>query len=448
MAIKFTDRSIRDLEIKPSEYAVREADGFAVRVRPSGRKIFQFLYDFNGKRVRLGLGDYPTTPLPAARAKFREARNLLAEGRNPATVWAESAQIEEAERARELDRIAEEAEAREAAGRRVTVADFVKVYVDQYAKPRKKTWAEDERLLQREVVQAIGNRKLDEIKRADVVALMESIKARLRAKVEAGGRRDITGVLANRVCAVLSKMFAYALEIGHVEHNPAISIRSAKVRETSSERALSMDEVKWVWSTLSGDLQGLPFGRDVADVLLMMLATGQRKAEILALRYDAIDADGVARWAGKMMKNGRPHSIPLPQLAMQIIERRKLSARGEFVFPGLRRGAKTMGAQTPNHATWDWFTGRHETVTVPPMAEWTPHDLRRTVATQLATMAVSRVVIDRILAHVDGSIAGVYDRHSYMTEMRNALESWNERIRSAVTGQEAAKVIAVNFKSA
>lgn len=444
MATKLTDRIIRELEPGLTERTVREGAGFGVRIRPTGRKSFTFIYDFAGKRRRLDLGEYPETTLPQARTRHAEARALLGKGIDPADHRQAETAIQQAEQQRELDRIAAEQAQREAEARRVTVAEWADRYIEQYAKPRKKSWPEDDRLLRREVLPVLGDRKLDTIKRADIIALMEGIKARLRREAETGineatgrkARSGMTGTTANRVHAVLSKMLGYALESELIEHNPAQGIKSAKVREVSRERTLTDSELAWVWQTLSGDLAGLGFGRDVADALLLMLATGQRKAEILSLRFDMIH-DGTASWTSAQMKSSKRHSIPLPPLARDIIERRRaisLDPSG-FVFPSARNPDAPMRPESPNHGVYDLFNGRHDG-TAPPMAAWTPHDLRRTVATNLARMGISRTVIDRIQAHADGSIAGVYDRHDYMTETSDALRRWNDRILE-LAGREA-----------
>lgn len=444
---RITEHSVRQLEPKGSRYFVRDADGFGVMVYPGGSRSFQIVYDLEGKRKRMNLGQYPGMTVAEARAKHREALGILKEQKlDPAQVRAQVATIEQAERDRELERIQAEGAAREAEARRLTVAQWCDLFIEQYARPRKKTWMEDQRLLTREVLPALGSRKLDELKRADIVALLEKIKARLRAKAAAGeGRRDLNGTVANRVHAVVSKMLAYAVEVGHIEFNPATGIKSAKVKEQSIERVLSADEIREVWQALTGDLAGIPFGRDVADVLLMMLATGQRKAEILALRYTMIDEGGVAHWGSMHMKNAKAHSLPLPPLAMAIIRRRQAASanNASYVFPS-RVAGKALRAETPNHAVWDWFAGSHgegRKIVRPCMPPWSPHDLRRTVATNLAKLGISRVVIDRIQAHADGGIAGVYDRHSYLPEMRAALEAWGRRLLEIVDGTEGGKVV-------
>ena len=66
------------------------------------------------------------------------------------------------------------------------------------------------------------------------------------------------------------------------------------------------------------------------------------------------------------------------------------------------------------------------------MPRWTPHDLRRTAATQMTRMGHARLVVDKILGHKDTSVAGIYDRHAYTDERRVALDAWAEQLREIV----------------
>jgi hypothetical protein len=74
---------------------------------------------------------------------------------------------------------------------------------------------------------------------------------------------------------------------------------------------------------------------------------------------------------------------------------------------------------------------------VDQLPHWTRHDLRRTVASGMARLAVSLPVVERVLNHVSGSFAGivgVYQRHSFAAEMRAAVEVWGQHIEGLTTG--------------
>ena len=81
----------------------------------------------------------------------------------------------------------------------------------------------------------------------------------------------------------------------------------------------------------------------------------------------------------------------------------------------------------------------HETSGV---RDFTPHDIRRSVATHLASMGVQRLTISKLLNHVERGITAVYERHSYDPEKRAALNAWAARLEQIVSGEPArAKVI-------
>lgn len=65
----------------------------------------------------------------------------------------------------------------------------------------------------------------------------------------------------------------------------------------------------------------------------------------------------------------------------------------------------------------------------------TVHDLRRTAATQMAAIGIDRTVQSRVLNHVDRSITGRYDAHSYIEEKRAALERWGRRLTEIISGE-------------
>jgi integrase len=72
------------------------------------------------------------------------------------------------------------------------------------------------------------------------------------------------------------------------------------------------------------------------------------------------------------------------------------------------------------------------------------HDLRRTAASLMVGSGIPRLVVSKILNHVEQGVTAIYDRHSYDTEKRGALFRWDARLREIVTGQPAAKVVALS----
>ena len=75
-----------------------------------------------------------------------------------------------------------------------------------------------------------------------------------------------------------------------------------------------------------------------------------------------------------------------------------------------------------------------------PVAPFTAHDLRRTAASHLTSLGVSRLVVSKILNHVESGVTAVYDRHSYDQEKREALGLWGRRVADLGVGAALAEL--------
>src|SRR5215510_5274916 len=168
-----------------------------------------------------------------------------------------------------------------------------------------------------------------------------------------------------------------------------------------------------------------------AQALILVLLTGCRSGEIISGCWRDIDLDrGV--WTMRETKNGEPHDVMLPQQAVDLLKYRQ-GIDGVFVFPSPRAGRhvaqKALGLAQ--------YTARHSDGNNPACdpieVPWTVHDLRRTVATGLAKLGCPRVIQDRILNHVDGSVSAIYDRHRYDNEARIWLQNWADHMDMLTT---------------
>ena len=72
----------------------------------------------------------------------------------------------------------------------------------------------------------------------------------------------------------------------------------------------------------------------------------------------------------------------------------------------------------------------HNRVRNRSQVRFVPHDLRRTAASHMTGMGISRLVVSKLLNHVETGVTAVYDRHSYDQEKRAALEAWGSRLRA------------------
>jgi integrase len=136
-------------------------------------------------------------------------------------------------------------------------------------------------------------------------------------------------------------------------------------------------------------------------------------------------------------KNKLPHRVPLSPLALEVLDQaRKVCGESRYPFPS-PRGDQPMAQIALGHAL-------RKNLAVLGAGDFTPHDLRRTAASHMTGMGISRLVVSKILNHVERGITAVYDRHSYDAEKRQALEAWARKLEAIITGQARNNVVALS----
>jgi len=155
--MKFTDRKIKNLKPNKDRYEVWEGNGLGIRVAASGRKSWIFMYRYQGKARRMTIGVYPTISVAEAHKAHGKALADLDRDVDPGAKLVE---------ARKQDRDA------------LIVKTLAAEYMSKWAKPNKRTWKEDERMLEKDVIPAWGRRKARDITRRDVITLIDRIVER------------------------------------------------------------------------------------------------------------------------------------------------------------------------------------------------------------------------------------------------------------------------------
>jgi integrase len=172
--------------------------------------------------------------------------------------------------------------------------------------------------------------------------------------------------------------------------------------------------------------------------LKLQLVAGQRKGEVIGAEWDEFDFEGQV-WTipAEKAKNGMLHRVPLSPLALTVLEEIK-AANGNrqtiWLFPSPRREGPITGPAV-DHA----MRGHRDALGT---GGATPHDLRRTAASHMTSIGISRLVVSKILNHAEPGVTSVYDRHSYDREKRAALDTWSARLEEIVGScSERAKVV-------
>jgi integrase len=373
---------------KQEDYFDESLAGFCLRVNPKGKKTWCVYYRFGGIKTRYTFGSYPVILLAEARQTAKDALHDVAHGINPAT--------------------------KKKAERHADTFDYLaKEYLERYSKPNKRSWQEDERLIEKEFLPAFGGMRAKDITRRDVRALLE----RKAASAPVG---------ANRMRAILHRMFNWAITAEIVEANPVFKTERP-TKEKARDRVLTEAEIKTVWKTLDnmpcGDKIHRKYRSLSALTLKMELITAQRNGEVMGMAWSEITGDW---WTipGERTKNGLAHRVPLSKPALKIIEEARQLCAGkpsQYVFPGPRGGHMSniqKAIKRIREATGIQFGS---------------HDLRRTAATQMTSNGIPRLTVKRILNHIEKDVTGIYDRYSYDAEKREALDAWGKRLMLMVS---------------
>lgn len=390
--MNFSDRSIQNL--KPGatrrlelEHNSHGHGSLGVRISPNGRKTFVHVFKVRGKQRMVTLGTYPTMTLGEARAAMAATATQLEAGVDPVL------------------EVVQERSRREQAP---TVSELVDDYMERYAKLRKRTWREDERILHRDVVPTLGHMKAEDVQRRHVHLVLDPV-------VERGSR-----IMANRVLACVRKMFNWAESRGVVDHSPCSRI-TLPVKENRRERLLDPGELHVFLSRLPD----LPLTPTVRRALLLCLLTAQRSGEVVSMRWADLDPSW-SWWTipGERAKNGRSHRVPLTPSAVRLLRAAREDAGGSsYVFPSAR-------GETPIRQT-SLARALARNVGAMGLAPFGVHDLRRTAATHMTGLGVARLVVSKLLNHTDGAVTAIYDRNSYDAEKRHALEAWETSLIGA-----------------
>lgn len=410
--MKFTDKSIAALKPKAERYEMWEdkQTGLGIRVSPKGRKTWVYIYRFGGKARRMSLGTYPAVGLANAHVKHAQAKLLLEKGVDPGAQALEKKQIE---------RNAE------------TVADLAEEYLEKWARPRKRSAGEDERILRKDVLPAWGKLKARDIRRRDVIMLLDTI-------MERGAP-----IAANRTLGVVRRMFNFGVSRDLLDASPVVMVRPP-AKETPRERVLSPEEIRIFWN----DLDKAPISPGICLALKIQLVTAQRKGEIIGAAQSEFDLDEERVWTipPEHAKNEKTHRVPLSDLAVSLIgAAQAIAGDSEWLFPS-PRGYVPIAGQAVNQALNRALMPPEKRPAAAKLAGKprvrlsgvTPHDLRRTAASNMAALGINRFTIGKVLNHIDQSVTGIYDLYGYEVEKRNALEAWAAKLEEIVDGKPAA----------
>lgn len=392
--IKFTAKTAQSLPLperdgqRQADYFDQEIPGFGLRVSYGGARTWFVNYRASGVKRRQKIGPAAIFPLAAARDAARKILQRVHLGEDPQ-------------------------QQKLAARQAMTFAELCEEYMQRYSKPRKRSWRNDQQRITHDLLPALGNTKADAVTRAQIRKFLDEM-------VNRGAPKG-----ANKALETARAIYNWGIQNDLVTQNPAAGIQKP-AEPGERHRFLTADELEAYWRVLGEEAERAPV---VVGVLKTMLLTGQRRGEIVRMRWEDLDLrDHFWNIPAELTKTKLPYRVPITEKLREMIE--NMRGRDEtWVFPQTQGGKPIGASQVKLH--FDRIVQRAG------LKDFVPHDTRHTVATQLAQMGIADEVIARVLHHaVSNRMTARYIEHKFDSEKRATMEMWERRLAEIVGERE------------
>ncbi|MBH0036849.1 tyrosine-type recombinase/integrase [Pseudoalteromonas sp. NZS71_1] len=279
------------------------------------------------------------------------------------------------------------------------------------------------RYFNNEIKPQIGRLKITDVNARDIRSILQ--------KAVSEGRPSI----ANKALLQCKQLFKHAQKLDLTTSNPAIAFNESDAGGSgqSRTRCLTLEELKSTFSTFRkhSDI----FTRDNYIAVILLLALGIRKGELIASKWDEFNFDGLLwQMPKERSKTGVAITIPIPTELLSYFEELKVRACGsDYLFPARRASKRRayISDDTLNHALAKMFGMKVDSNKKPypnllgeaNVEYFVIHDLRRTCRSLLAELGIGNDIAERCLNHKIKGVAGVYNRYDYLEERRSALST-------------------------
>ncbi len=364
--------------------------GLVVHVTSTGHKAFYAHYRrrSDGRYRKIKLGDVARLTLADARQENRKVQYAVGRGEDPA-----------------YDR--------QKAKKAETFAELADHWLERHAKQfKKRSWHDDELILKKDL-QELGRLKAAAVEKEDVRRAVKVVADR--------------GSLyrANTVLGLVRSIYRWGCDEGIVPHDPTAGLHKS-IDPEPRDRVLTDDEIRRFWS----GLEAAPMTPAVRLILRLALLTGQRIGEIAGAEKQEFELkDSNWQLPKSRTKNKKGHRVPLSPWTVDLL-REAMAAAGDapYLFPSATTG-RPITRKAPSKA----FRRCRSQM---GLQDVRVHDLRRTVASNIAALGFDRVILAKVLNHTSidrETVTGaVYDQYSYDKEKREALDAWAGRLEEIV----------------
>lgn len=396
-----TETRIKALKPKAARYSVADGGGLVLEVMPSGSKIWRYRYSLHGKQQPLvTIGEYGPVSLPEARERARKYAAIVANGVSP---------VADARHDRGTDKACD------------TVSEFAAVWFAAEIEGRSESYRRTtRRALEKDVLPAIGNKRLADVTPGDVLAICDKIKGRGAPKMALTTRN------------VIKRLYEYAIARQMAAANPAQSVAARFIATTESRtRVLSPDEI----GTMLQAVYASDIRRPLKLALHLLVLTMVRKSELIEAEWDQFDLDAaIWRIPAVAMKKRREHWVYLPAQAVVMLRELRTIGGSTYVFPS-SRGRIEAPIAKPTLSTAVKSLGLE-------MEHFVLHDFRRTASTHLHEMGLPSAAIEKALSHEIQGIKGVYNRAEYAEDRKRILQHWADFVAAQMYRSDRSNLIA------
>ena len=375
------DTKLKSLQPRDRPYQVADGRGLFIEVLPTGKRVWRLRYRLQGSQEKVTLGEYPAYSLQAARKWCEGCREMIGRNKSP---------MKQKQERRERERGTD------------TVQLFSDRWLSEQVVRRVKDPKNIRRALKKDILPAIGRKRLTDVTIDDIRAIVEKIKAR--------GSDHMALATRN----YLKRMFAYAIAVTPLTSNPAAAI-SANYIAIAKSRDVAL-EPKEIGALLRA-IYASSMRRSNKLALHLLVLCMVRKSELLEAKWSELDLDQ-AEWTIPQfrMKQGKTHVVYLSSQAVQIFEElRSLASGSEYVLPSRHSLKKPISRSTLNVA----IRGLDLDI-----QDFVIHDFRRTASTHLHEAGFNSDWIEKALSHEQGGVRGVYNKAQYADRRREMLRWW------------------------
>ncbi|MCG2590386.1 tyrosine-type recombinase/integrase [Rhodohalobacter sulfatireducens] len=372
-----------------------EVGGLSVRIYPSGNKAFYYRYRWNDSVIDYKVGDYPDTSLSDAREEARELKGKVQDGLNPMA----------------------EKKARKQAPDVITVRDLIEDFKRDYLPKKKASTQSSYKSRINKIEKKFGKKSIEELTRRDVKRWLKKVAKK-------------HPVNANRIQAIFSKIYSYAVKEDYTNNHPIKGLDKVGGKEKNRELNYTHDDIRNLWNAFETQREPMQ------SVLKMLLLTGQRLGETSRMKWRDIDQHNALWIIPKTeTKGGETHIVPLTEMAIELLENvHQITGKKDYVFASPKKENSPLA-----------FFG-NVTDRIRPIAElpdFKIHDLRHIVITGMISLGVDMVHVGKAVSHKglakEYAITNRYSHYEFLDEKRKALERWNFHLKEILEGETETK---------